>query len=75
MAVFPLGDLAAKVTAQLGGGASTPSTDGTLYRVQAGAFKNKENADRQLEKIKAAGLILTWYRLAATTKFRLGLTA
>ena len=49
------GDLAAKVTAQLGGGASTPSTDGTLYRVQAGAFKNKENADRQLEKIKAAG--------------------
>lgn len=50
-----LGDLAAKVTAQLGGGASTPSTDGTLYRVQAGAFKNKENADRQLEKIKAAG--------------------
>nr|DAY93561.1 MAG TPA: holin [Caudoviricetes sp.] len=50
-----LGDLAAKVTAQLGSGASTPSTDGTLYRVQAGAFKNKENADRQLEKIKAAG--------------------
>lgn len=50
-----LGDLAAKVTAQLGGGASTPSTDGTLYRVQAGAFKNKENADRQLAKVKAAG--------------------
>ena len=50
-----LGDLAAKVTAQLGSGAPTPSTDGTLYRVQAGAFKNKENADRQLEKIKAAG--------------------
>ena len=50
-----LGDLAAKVTTQLGSGASTPSTDGTLYRVQAGAFKNKENADRQLEKIKAAG--------------------
>ena len=50
-----LGDLAAKVTAQLGGGASAPSTNGTLYRVQAGAFKSKENADRQLEKIKAAG--------------------
>lgn len=50
-----LGDLAAKVTTQLGSGASTPSTDGTLYLVQAGAFKNKENADRQLEKIKAAG--------------------
>lgn len=50
-----LGDLAAKVTAQLGGSTSTPSTDGTLYRVQAGAFKNKENADKQLEKIKAAG--------------------
>lgn len=50
-----LGNLAAQVTAQLGGGSSEPSASGTLYRVQAGAFKDKGNADRQLERIKAAG--------------------
>ena len=27
----------------------------TLYRVQVGAFKSKANADKQLEKVKAAG--------------------
>lgn len=52
-----LGDLAAKVTEKLGGSSSSSSgsTSGTLYRVQAGAFKNKANADAQLQKIKAAG--------------------
>lgn len=48
-----LGDLAAKVTAKLGGTASNPS--GTLYRVQTGAYTKKANADAQLEKVKAAG--------------------
>lgn len=48
-----LGDLAAKVTAKLGGTASNPS--GTLYRVQTGAYTKKVNADAQLEKVKAAG--------------------
>ena len=49
-----LGDLAAKVTAKLGGGtASNPS--GTLYRVQTGAYTKKANADAQLAKVKAAG--------------------
>ena len=48
-----LGDLAAKVTAKLGGTASSPS--GTLYRVQTGAYTKKANADAQLEKVKAAG--------------------
>lgn len=46
-----LGDLAAKVTAELGG---TPSTD-TLYRVQTGAFSKKTNADAWFDKIKKAG--------------------
>lgn len=49
-----LGDLAAKVTAKLGGGtASNPS--GTLYRLQTGAYTKKANADAQLAKVKAAG--------------------
>lgn len=51
-----LGDLAAKVTAELGGTPSTPSTGtGTLYRVQTGAFSKKENADALFDKIKKAG--------------------
>ncbi len=49
-----LGDLAAKVTAELGGTTSTPST-GTLYRVQTGAFSKKANADALFDKIKQAG--------------------
>lgn len=47
-----LGDLAARVTANLGGG---QSSDGVLYRVQTGAFSVKDNADRMLAKVKAAG--------------------
>ena len=35
--------------------ATKPSTSGTLYRVQAGAYKNKANADAQLKKVKAKG--------------------
>ena len=48
-----LGDLAAKVTARLGGATSNPS--GTLYRVQTGAYTQKANADTQLAKVKEAG--------------------
>lgn len=48
-----LGDLAAKVTAQLGGTATDSS--GTLYRVQTGAFSKKSNADALEEKLKARG--------------------
>lgn len=53
-----MGDLATKVTAQLSSsnpGKEEPSTVGTLYRVQTGAFGNKANADRMLAKVKAAG--------------------
>lgn len=46
-----LGDLAAKVTAQLGG----KSDEGVLYRVQVGAYTVRANADAQLAKVKAAG--------------------
>lgn len=53
-----MGDLASKVTAKLGGSsASNPGTAGgnVLYRVQAGAFSNKANADAMAAKLKAAG--------------------
>ena len=48
-----LGDLAAKVTAQLGEMAA--DSGGTLYRVQTGAFSKKSNADALEEKLKARG--------------------
>ena len=54
-----MGDLAAKVTAKLGGTATTepekPASNGTLYRVQVGAYSKKENADNQLKAVKAKG--------------------
>ena len=55
-----LGDLAARVTANLGGGNSTTSdstasSGTTLYRVQVGAYQQKANADAQLARVKAAG--------------------
>ena len=49
-----LGDLAAKVTARLGG-ESKPNDDGSLYHVQVGAYSKKENADAMLAKIKTKG--------------------
>jgi hypothetical protein len=46
-----LGDVAAKVTSQLG----ASSGSGVLYRVQIGAYSVKANADAMCTKIKAAG--------------------
>lgn len=54
-----LGDVAAKVTARLGGAkAETPGSGDakTLYRVQCGAFSQKANADKMLKDIKAKGV-------------------
>jgi hypothetical protein len=54
-----MGDLAAKVTAKLGGTTAAepekPASNGTLYRVQVGAYSKKENADNQLKAVKAKG--------------------
>lgn len=53
-----MGDLAAKVTAKLGGTTTEPekpASNGTLYRVQVGAYSKKKNADNQLKAIKAKG--------------------
>ena len=54
-----MGDLAVKVTAKLGGATTAepkkPVSNGTLYRVQVGAYSKKENADNQLKAVKAKG--------------------
>lgn len=34
---------------------NAPSTDGTLYTIQVGAFKSKKNAQAYLEKLRKAG--------------------
>ena len=50
-----MGDLAAKVTAKLTTEPEKPASNGTLYRVQVGAYSKKENADNQLKAVKAKG--------------------
>lgn len=54
-----MSDLADKVTVKLGGATTTepekPASDGTLYRVQVGAYSKKESADNQLKAVKAKG--------------------
>ena len=47
-----LGSLAATVTKELSG---TVEPGNNLYRVQVGAFRNKQNAENYLAKIKKAG--------------------
>ena len=65
-----LGDLAAKVTANLGGNIS-PATD-HLYRVQVGAYKNKANADAQLAHVKAAGFDTYMVQIGGLYKIQVG---
>lgn len=65
-----LGDLAAKVTANLGGNIS-PATD-HLYRVQVGAYKNKANADVQLAHVKAAGFDTYMVQIGGLYKIQVG---
>lgn len=64
-----LGDLAARVTANLGGG---QSSDGVLYRVQTGAFSVKDNADRMLAKVKAAGFDTYMVQVDGLYKIQVG---
>lgn len=65
-----LGDLSTKVTANLDG--STSPTEGTLYRVQVGAYKNKANADAQLAHIKAAGFDTYMVQIGGIYKIQVG---
>lgn len=50
-----MGDLAAQVTARLQGNTTAEESADVLYRVQVGAYKNQDNAKKQLEAVKAAG--------------------
>lgn len=67
-----LGDLAAKVTARLGSATPQPSPSSALYRVQVGAFTKKANADRQLEKVKAAGFDTYMVKASSNYKIQVG---
>lgn len=49
-----LANLATRVTANLNSSNNTEPSN-AVYHVQVGAFSNKDNADRMLEKVKAAG--------------------
>ena len=48
------------------------SSDGTLYRVQTGAFSVKENADRMLEKVKTAGFDTYMVQVDGLYKIQVG---
>lgn len=50
-----LGDLAQKVTAQLAGASTGTTPTGTLYKVQCGAFKNQDNAEKLKARLTNAG--------------------
>lgn len=65
-----LGDLATKVTANLGG--STSPTANNLYRVQVGAYKNKANAEAQLNRVKAAGFDTYMVQVDGMYKIQVG---
>ena len=65
-----LGDLAAKVTANLGNN-SSPATD-NLYHVQVGAYKGKANADTQLNRVKAAGFDTYMVQIGGLYKIQVG---
>lgn len=64
-----LGNLATKVTAELGG---TTTDTGTLYRVQTGAFKNKDNANALAASLKAKGFDTYMIQVDGLYKVQLG---
>lgn len=66
-----LGNLAAKVTENLNGGSSN-SSNGTLYRVQVGAYREKANADAQLAKVKTAGFDTYMIQVDSLYKIQVG---
>lgn len=67
-----LGDLAAKVTANLNETAPTDTKKDTLYRVQVGAYSVKSNADSQLKKVKAAGFDTYMVKASSLYKIQVG---
>lgn len=66
-----LGNLAAEVTAQIGGSTGT-SDSGVLYRVQVGAYSIKTNADAQLARVKEAGFDTYMIQIDGMYKIQVG---
>lgn len=64
-----LGDLAARVTANL---SDKKADDGVLYRVQTGAFSVKDNADKMLAEVKAAGFDTYMVKVDGLYKIQVG---
>lgn len=67
-----LGDLAAKVTANLNETAPADTKKDTLYRVQVGAYSVKSNADSQFKKVKAAGFDTYMVKVGGLYKIQVG---
>lgn len=70
-------DLAAKVTAKLGESDGNSKQDikeknGTLYRVQTGAYSAKANAETQLAKVKKAGFDTCIVKSGSLYKIQVG---
>lgn len=66
-------DIVSKVNAQLGATTDTPAVESTtLYRVQVGAYSVKSNADKQLEKVKAAGFDTYMVKVGNLYKIQVG---
>ena len=66
-------DIVSKVNAQLGATTDTPAAESTtLYRVQVGAYSVKSNADKQLEKVKAAGFDTYMVKVGNLYKIQVG---
>jgi len=68
-------DIVKQVNAQIGTASTdTPAADTstTLYRVQVGAFSVKANADKQLEKVKAAGFDTYMVKVGNLYKIQVG---
>lgn len=69
-------DIAAKVNARLKSGTpttnETPTNNGTLYRVQVGAYSVRANADAQLARVKAAGFDTYMVKVDGLYKIQVG---
>lgn len=67
-----LGVLATRVTANLNVAVTPSTTTDTLYRVQVGAYSVKQNADNQLQKVKAAGFDTYMVKVGSLYKIQVG---
>lgn len=66
------GDIAAQVNAQLGETTTKSTTETVLYRVQTGAFSNKENTDAMLAQVKAKGFDTYMVKVGKLYKIQVG---